>query len=184
MRGVPQRVNPVSNIVCDDRSKWSQKIFACASTVKATIKTVSLVYNNSRSDSSFNGFGVKDINDKVYTRSNEIPLWGVENTGNKYNISQLNLVWGLLSKQYEGHSNTPTVCDSRISISPARSAPTASLGAYAYKGDSNIPRSDFSIGALQAAYNVKIFTTALNSALSPTAGGIRVDYTGSSNIAM
>ncbi|KAL9572074.1 hypothetical protein ACKAV7_003791 [Fusarium commune] len=64
MRGVPQRQGPGTPLTFETGSKWSQKMFACATAVKATIKTVSLTYN--RTDGSFRTLAVTDIKDKQY----------------------------------------------------------------------------------------------------------------------
>lgn len=79
------------------------KIYTCASAVKATVKTVSFTYNGTGIDS----LTVVRAEPKLY--SNQQPLWGVENLDNKRNVSEVKLLWGLVSDEYENHPNISTV---------------------------------------------------------------------------
>lgn len=166
MIGAPQRQNPGSSLVFERGSVWSQKIFTCASAVKASVKTVSFNYNGTQE--SLNSLVISSIESKTYKDEASTPLWGVEDTGTKYTVPQIRPIWGLISPAYE---NKPNVSSIR---SPVLYLP----GWMDYKfplphESENIPAAEFSIGALAAAYSVG--TTWSSSGQ---------DYTGDTNIAM
>lgn len=172
MHGVPQRQDPGSNLIFDAGSQWSQNLYACASAVKATIKTVSFVYNGT--EGLLSSLTITDIQDKVYPDNSSMPLWGVENTGNAYEMMDLNLIWGLVSNSYENNPNVSTVRQSSLYLpgwfNPAlQGGPT--LGDF-----ENLPGSDFSVAALSTAYDVCTPGTCTSSVV--------VDYSGESNVAM
>ncbi|KAK2922718.1 hypothetical protein FoTM2_017571 [Fusarium oxysporum f. sp. vasinfectum] len=170
MRGVPQRQDPGTPLTFETGSKWSQKMFACASAVKATIKTVSLTYN--RTDGFFKTLAVADIKDKQYTDKGSIPLWGVEETGDRYRLSQLNLIWGLVSPAYQESANVSTVRRPSLFL-PGWIDLLLIDNSRLMKSRNNLPGSDFSVAVLSAAYSVGgLFSNGL------------MDYTGKSSIAM
>ena len=80
------------------------QIFAGASAVKAAVKTVSFSYNGT---AGTNCLKVDRVQPKVY--AGEQHLWGIEYTGNRYNISQIVLLWGLVADKYENHPNVSTI---------------------------------------------------------------------------
>ncbi|RSL78768.1 hypothetical protein CDV31_017252, partial [Fusarium ambrosium] len=170
MRGVPHRQDPGTPFVFETGSKWSQKLFACASAVKATIKTVSLTYN--RTDGWFQTLAVTDIQDKQYTDERSMPLWGVEETGNRYRVSDLNPIWGLVSPAYQESANVSTVRQPSLFL-PGWMDTVSMTDTRLMKFGENLPGSDFSVGALSAAYSV--------GDLFDKRG---IDYTGKSSIAM
>lgn len=173
MHGVPQRQDSGSSLVFEAGSQWSQKLFACASAVKATVKTVSFNYNGT--EDLLSNLVITDIQDKVYSDEGSMPLWGVENTGNRYNMQDLNLIWGLVSPTYENDVNVSTVRQPSLYlpgwIDPgfASIVDTQSLQSF-----ENLPGSDFAIGALEVSYCV--------SDPGKSCGGI--DYSGFTNMAM
>jgi len=97
MTGVPQRMSPGSSLLYEKGSAWSQKMFTCASAVKATVKTVSFNYNGTQN--SLKSLTVTNITAKTYKDETEMPIWGVENTGNAWSNDGINLIWGLLSPE-------------------------------------------------------------------------------------
>jgi len=97
MTGVPQRISPGSSLLFEKGSVWSQKMYTCASAVKATIKTVSFNYNGTQN--SLKSLAVTDIKPKAYKDESAMPIWGVEDTGNAWSSEGINLIWGLLSPE-------------------------------------------------------------------------------------
>ncbi|RDW63674.1 hypothetical protein BP6252_11219 [Coleophoma cylindrospora] len=168
MRGVPQRQSPGSRLVFENGSSWSQPIYSCASAVKATIKTVSLSYNDTKD--SFASLTVLEAQDKVYADESSMPLWGVENTGNAYYMQDMNLIWGLVSSAYETNPNVSTVRQPSLYL-PGWIGGWSSLGMSSTSYE-NLPASDFSIGALASAYDVG------------TSNVGQSDYSGQTNMAM
>ena len=145
-------------------------MYSCASAIRATIKTVSFSYN--KTDDLLSSLVIQEIQDKVYANESSIPLWGVENTGNAYYTQDMNLIWGLVSSAYENNQNVSTVRQPYLYLS-------GWLGLSANVGISptsyeNLPGSDFSIGALAAAYGVGGSTSSQS----------QFDYSGETNMAM
>lgn len=179
MRSVPQRVGPGSSLIMEDGSSWMQKIYTCATAPKATIKTVSFSYNttNAESDGLLTALAVEGTRDKKYLTEESMPLWGVEDTGNAYLTPEINLVWGLVSPDYEGSPNVSTVRRPSLYLPGWFTDDTG--GAYSYGSWQNMPGSDFTIGALVTAYSVSY--SSLFSGAGTTGG---VDYTGEASLAM
>ena len=84
MRGVPQRLDGGNKLNFDAGSRWLQPLHACASAIKAKIKTVSFNYNGI--NGVLSSLYMDKIADKTYPNENSILLWGVENTGNNYTM--------------------------------------------------------------------------------------------------
>ena len=169
MRGVPQRVDGGNQLNFDSQSRWSQPLHACASAVKATVKTVSFNYNGTQGVLS--DLSVDDIEPKTYPNQSSMPLWGVENYGNT--MGQGNLIWGLLSSSYEGHPNVSTVRQDHLYL-PGYSIAEAPSGAgYFATGFENLPGADFFSGAMSNAY-----------AVPAASAGLVTDYSGQVNMAM
>jgi hypothetical protein len=177
MHSVPQRQDPgQSGLVFEQGSTWSQKIYSCATAVKATIKRVSFVYNGT--DNTLSSLGIIDIKDKTYDQSNSssMPLWGVENTGNKYKNSDLSLIWGLVSDEYENNVNVSTVRQPSLYLPGWIEPSSVSFGGFQVQGFENLPGTDFSIDALQTSYCV--------TGGSSSSCGSGIDYSGETNMAM
>ncbi|SCO87604.1 uncharacterized protein FRV6_11731 [Fusarium oxysporum] len=171
MRGVPQRQDPGTHLAFETGSKWSQKMFACATAVKATIKTVSLTYN--RTDGFLQTLAVTDIKDKQYTGEGSMPLWGVEEMGDRYRLAELNPIWGLVSPAYQDVANVSTVRQPSLFL-PGWVNPLSIGNSGLISSRNNLPGSDFSVAVLSAAYNVG----------GDLLGNGLMDYTGESSIAM
>ncbi|KAF4460743.1 hypothetical protein FALBO_12474 [Fusarium albosuccineum] len=105
MRGIPQRVGDGPENVFDDKSQWSSSLYACASAVKATVKTVTFFYNGT--DARSNNIEIKEIKDKVYTADDDMPLWGVEDSPLELDVFPP--IWGLVDRAYDKFQNMSTV---------------------------------------------------------------------------
>jgi hypothetical protein len=173
MHSVPQRQDPGSSLVFETGSQWSQKLYTCATAVKATIKTVSFNYNGT--EGLISNLAITNIQDKVYQDEGSMPLWGVENTGNKYYMQDLNLIWGLVSQTYENDVNVSTVRQPSLYI-PGWIDPldVSGIGGEALEDFENLPGSDFAVGALETSYCVSDAGLGCNG----------IDYSGNTNMAM
>lgn len=173
MHSVPKRQDPGTPLLFETGSQWSQKLYTCATAVKATIKTASFNYNGT--DGFFPNLAITNIQDKVYPDEGSMPLWGVENTGNKYYMQDLNLIWGLVSPKYENDVNVSTVRQPSLYL-PGWVNPddVASIGGESLEDFENLPGSDFAVGALETSYCVS------DSAFSCPG----IDYSGNTNITM
>ncbi|KAF7186099.1 hypothetical protein HII31_12560 [Pseudocercospora fuligena] len=179
MRGVPQRIDGGSPLIYEAGSQWSQKIFACATSVKASVKTVSLSYNST--GPSIESLTVDDIRDKQYSDNASMPLWGVENTGNAYNNSEIDLIWGIVDDIHVNNPNVSTARQPHLFL-PGWLDNNIDLG-LSYGNWQNLPGSDFIKIALRSAYSVDSSSlSSVLSGLSQTSGV--VDYSGQSSLAM
>jgi hypothetical protein len=174
MHGVPQRQDDGDKLTFDSGSRWSQKLYTCASTVKATIKTVSFNYNGT--DNLLKDLVVTNIEDKTYSNEKDMPLWGVENTGNAFQENEISLIWGLVSSAYENNPNVSTIRQPSLYL-PGYDGGVLSSG-ISTLGSQNLPGSDFYSGAMWTAYSVGQSSGTLSS-LTP-----QVDYSGEVNMAM
>jgi hypothetical protein len=86
---------------------WSQKLFTCATGIRAIVKTVAFNYNGT--DNDMKKLAVKSIKEKEYVDEASTPLWGVEDTGNAFQSGEINLLWGLISEEYEKKLNVTAI---------------------------------------------------------------------------
>lgn len=151
-------------------SKWSAPLYACASAVKANIKTVSFRVNGSIP--SLNSLSVTDVRDKEYPDNNSMPLWGVEDSG--LALDGISPVWGLISPEYLSFPNISVV--RKPSLYLIGSSDFHDFAALTLRFGNlfeNMPGSDFAPWAMNSVYSGNsIFTKGL------------LDYSGSSNLAM
>ena len=87
-------------------------IYTCASTLRATVKEVSLSYISRASTGnppSLADLSVIDIKPKRYSSEKSKPLWGVENPGTLWKASEIQLLWGIISEEFENSSNLQTI---------------------------------------------------------------------------
>lgn len=105
IRGVPKRVNHGPVTIFDAASQWSAPLYTCASSVKATIKDVTFFHNGTTKN--IDNLTVRKIEDKKYSRKEDMPLWGVEDWF--FTLTDYNPVWGLVDDAYEGFQNVSTV---------------------------------------------------------------------------
>ena len=92
--GPSRRVDGTESNVYAPGSWWTWPIYTCASTTKASIKSVHFNYNSSIG-SGLSGLNATRITDKIYQNKSSMPLWGVE-TANM-NTSDITPFWGLIS---------------------------------------------------------------------------------------
>ncbi|KAK3934610.1 hypothetical protein QBC46DRAFT_273469, partial [Diplogelasinospora grovesii] len=84
-------------------SSYSQQVYACASSVKASIKTVEFKLNGT---ASLTNLTVSGIFDKTYSSPEREPLWGVErvDSATELTIQNIDVLWGLVDGDYANHS--------------------------------------------------------------------------------
>lgn len=103
-----------------------------------------------------------------------MPLWGVENTGNRFQENEISLIWGLVSAEYENNPNVSTVRQPSLYL-PGYSDQYSLTTGYNTIGSQNLPGSDFYSQAMYTVYNIGKDTGS-------TAG--QVDYSGEVNMAV
>lgn len=170
IQGSPQRQDSGNSLIFDSGSNWSQPLYTCASSVKATIKTASFSYHStSNGDNVLSNLIVTNIQDKVYPNEQSMPLWGVENTGDSYHLNELTLVWGLISEEYANNENVSAL------RAPSLYLPGYSVNALLTNiGYDNMPGSEAFIGAMGAPYSISKETLSFGAA----------DYTGITDVSM
>lgn len=168
MRGVPRRLNPGPPALFEGGSSWSTPLYACASTVRATIKAVSFLLNDT---STFPNFSATNITTKTYTSPETTPLWGFEETGlTNDGISPL---WGLVSPAYESYPNISTFRKPSLYLPGDSGQLGGSLSSLRSAGGLNyVPGSDFPAFTMNTVFE-------MGSASGPT-----LDYTGADNMAL
>lgn len=170
MHGISQRQDSGPHLIFNSGGNWSQPLYSCASAVKATIKTVSFSWNGT--DAVLQNLVISDIQDKIYQENDDMPLWGVENTGDNFALGEINLIWGLISPTYADHENVSSVRQSSLYLP---GFPSISIGTIF---PDNLPGAEFSLEAMQVAYNVDSGSLPSSETFQTT------DYTGTSSMAM
>lgn len=86
----PQRSDGGDPRIFQQLSAWSQRLYACSSAIRASIKTVGLKFNGT---TDLANLVVSNVTAKAYGDGPE-PLWAIENTGTSP-------LWGLINDRYE-----------------------------------------------------------------------------------
>ncbi|KAF2742652.1 hypothetical protein M011DRAFT_412228 [Sporormia fimetaria CBS 119925] len=177
IRPPPVRVDGGSSLVWDRGSKWSSPMYACASTVKAKIKTVTFNIGNS---SDFGGLTVLESKDRTYQSEREMPLWAVEDSGMR--VGQIEPFWGIVSSEYQNYPNVSTIRQPSLYL-PGYSSPATGVGITSFSVidlSQNLPASDFWKYAMADVYGDNIeFNTPAHSGVSTA-----VDYGGYTSVAL
>jgi hypothetical protein len=74
-------------------SEWTRPVYMCASTTKATIKSVSFSFNQSRG-SGLDALSVTSLEDKQYASKTDMPSWGIETPN--MTLGTIDPLWGLI----------------------------------------------------------------------------------------
>ncbi|KAH8645940.1 hypothetical protein BGZ60DRAFT_501165 [Tricladium varicosporioides] len=94
----------------DIEKYWTSSIQVCASVPRGILKEVTFLYNDTGKGPSLKDLTVSQIKPKIYSNDDERPIWGVENPGQGWNISTIQLLWGILDgAQYKNSSHLWTV---------------------------------------------------------------------------
>ncbi|PVH69081.1 hypothetical protein DL98DRAFT_182905 [Cadophora sp. DSE1049] len=105
--GAANRTDGGSRLIADPGSPWSIPIYSCASTVKATIRTVTFQYNGT----GIEALKVNTTTPKTYQDRKNLPLWGVEDL-QSLTFGYAQPLWGVL-----GTSNSTTIPTAPYNIS-------------------------------------------------------------------
>ncbi|RDA91144.1 hypothetical protein CP533_0433 [Ophiocordyceps camponoti-saundersi (nom. inval.)] len=181
LQSIPQRTDGGDPFTQENGAKWMKKLYSCASATKATIKTVTLTYNNTEEDSRLDGLSALEIRDKEYPDEASMPLWGVEDVGNRYLASEIGLVWGLVSPEYEGRANITTYRQPSLYL-PGRMSTWDDQIPFMSDG-SNLAGSDFAPNMWLGAYCNNLDREARRLETFDNCDSKKI-YKASSNIAM
>jgi len=86
-------------------SEWTRPVYMCASTTKATIKSVSFSFNQSQG-SALDALSVIAMKDKRYVSKKDMPLWGIETPN--MTLSTMDPLWGLIDPDWIDIINVTT----------------------------------------------------------------------------
>lgn len=95
----PPKPTQINSDTTDLITRWNRSIQACASVPRANIKEVSFLYNDTRGDPSLADLSAIQVQPKTYASELEYPLWGVENPGVGWSVSNIQLLWGIVDKK-------------------------------------------------------------------------------------
>ncbi|KAK4461311.1 hypothetical protein QBC42DRAFT_330110 [Cladorrhinum samala] len=104
LRGAPERVDGGDPMLFEKGSKWSSPLYTCASSLRATIKTVHFSVNGT----GIAGLNVLRVAPKTYAADgSDAPLWGLEDWGLR--LDQFSPIWGLVSPEMAKKPNVTSV---------------------------------------------------------------------------
>lgn len=141
---------------------YSQPIYSCVTAAKASLKTVSFRYNGT---GGLSGLNITALKQKAYSRPEDVPLWGVEDTGLDY-VDILPL-WGLVDREFEGNPNVSTLRKESLWLPGYTSYSFAP-----YDAIQNLPGVSFHMDAIASAYSIAVTDAHV------------MDYTGLTNFAL
>ncbi|KAK2787891.1 hypothetical protein FQN51_003062 [Onygenales sp. PD_10] len=99
----PQRSDGGDSMILQPGSKWSQRLYACASSVRASVKTVEFSFNGT---ASLANLEVSGLQEKKYDDESSMPLWAVEISNQP--INQTSRLWGIVDGSHENNPNLLT----------------------------------------------------------------------------
>jgi hypothetical protein len=85
----------------DMDQRWNQSVQVCASAPRAIIKEVSFLYNKTGQQSILSDLRVTKTQPKTYSSEKDMPHWGVENPGPGWNVSEIQLMWGIVNESFK-----------------------------------------------------------------------------------
>lgn len=165
--GAARRIDGDKSLVLEPLTWWTQSVYSCATTAKASIKQTRFRYNATGAGSdNLGALTVVDVTDKVYTDNASMPLWGVESPRNM-TLGEVSQLWGLVSADLENSANVSTIRAPHLYL-PGYGGYLSMLTPEA----SNIPAATGFSNVLSGIWQTPLGVDGL------------VDYTGNSNMAM
>ncbi|KAH8553473.1 hypothetical protein BGW37DRAFT_485866 [Umbelopsis sp. PMI_123] len=156
--GAPTRTDGGDDRIDEAFSSWQQPIYSCASTVRTKLQTLTIAFNSSTTNGTF------DTSDLSLTRqdSNTNVTWGVEKTG--LPISGVDPYWGPVDDQYQNDSSLFTLQSNALYL-------PAGTTLFYGGGDGN-------------CHGMSLPMYALGKSMQTDPSNTIYDYTGSSNAAL
>ncbi|KAH7349057.1 hypothetical protein BKA66DRAFT_600615 [Pyrenochaeta sp. MPI-SDFR-AT-0127] len=148
---------------------FAQPVHSCASASKATIKTVTFLYNGTN---GLEDLQAVELKDKEYPNSSDKPLWGVEDSG--LDLFDIAPFWGIFDPKFEKRPNISTVRQESLWLPGVGYLPFSETP---YDPKMNIPGANFYSDTIAYIYE------HLGSLLSSTTVHL-LDYSGFTTFAM
>ncbi|GAB1211534.1 hypothetical protein ATERTT37_000657 [Aspergillus terreus] len=146
--GAARRTDGGASLVPEPDSQWTIPIYACASAAKAVIKTVDFHYNDSSSQGGLAGLNVENLADKVYSKPEDRPTWGVENT--TLPLHRVQPLWGLVSAAYGTREDISLLQKESLWLPGQCGVSTG----FPVSGYINLPGIDFHTRAFEVVYDI------------------------------
>ena len=146
--GPANKTNGPDTPLVEPGTIWTRPIHMCASATKATIKTVSFSFNQTRG-SGLDALSVKSMQDKQYTSEDDMPTWGIETPN--MTLSAIEPLWGLIDPASADLINITTLRSPHLYIPAGSSAYTDRMLALD-GGDSNVPGTSAPAAIWNTAY--------------------------------
>ncbi|KFY21955.1 hypothetical protein V493_06962 [Pseudogymnoascus sp. VKM F-4281 (FW-2241)] len=93
--GSPYLTDGSNSLILEPVTNWTQTIITCASSTRASIKTVEFTTNGT----NLEDVQVLQVSDKIYADEASMPLWAIERSN--LSIKTYTPLWGLIDNKYE-----------------------------------------------------------------------------------
>ena len=165
--GAAQRKDGRETLIFEPYSEWTQPVYTCASTVKATIKEVDFHFNTT-DHAGLKALSIREVRDNKYDDRQSMPLWGVENL-NDYNLGSISQLWGLISESNLKAPNMTAIRAPQLYLPGYGGTLSSNIAGYQYVPGTNAPGD-----ALNGMYNIG----------ASGVGGTGTDYSGKASLAL
>lgn len=149
---------PADEFRLDPGTNWSQPLFACVSSVKASVKRVTFLLNGTATVSNL---VIRDVQSKEYDDNADMPAWAMEQTNKE--VADLTPLWGLVS---DDHVNS---ADLSVVRAPEFYLPASSASLYGI------------MTAQDAVAGAKVPLGAFGSIFTTSSLSDSQDYSGATN---
>lgn len=167
MFGAAQRQDGSQTLVMEPDTWWTQKVYTCATGMKASIKEVRFRWNATQvTGNTLKALTIANVSDKIYPDKDSMPLWGIESP-EEFELQDLPQLWGLISPELEKSVNLSTIRAPQLYL-PGYGG--SGILSAAVSGHENLPAHDGLANILSGIFQ-------FNS-------GDWADYTGSTNMAV
>ena len=167
--GAPRPTSNDDTRIAQPFSTWTQSLYVCSSSVRASIKSVALSFNSSSNgNSSLENLRVRKVTDKTYDNNSSAPLWGVERTFKP--MSDVSPLWGPVAEKYALSSDLTTFRGPKFYL-PGTNAGIVKV---------NIVTDSLAAPKAFAAALLSVYEDAVQQ----SSYGEIADYTGKNNVAL
>lgn len=107
--GAARRTDGEETLIFEGGDVYQRPIYSCASTTRASIKTVNFKFNATAGD-SLKALTIQNITDKTYSANdgpNPPPLWAIETPD--FYLSEIQQLWGLIDEAHKDAVNITAI---------------------------------------------------------------------------
>lgn len=159
--GAARRTDGGDSLIPDPGSQWALPVFSCASSISATVKTVTFRLNGT----SLSELQVVDEKPKIYAVPSDMPLWAVENMEwPRYNIGNEQPLWGIVGTTNTTvdesiRNNITTTSQESLRLPGLMNDYTSLLTSQSFtpnEAGQNLPGVNFYTQALRNAFSISM----------------------------